>query len=601
MRGNQTGPAGATGAVGPQGPSGAQGPTGPAGATGAQGVTGSAGPTGAPGLDGATGPTGAQGVAGPGGPAGAQGVAGTGGPSGPQGPTGRDGAGGVVTITTSGNGAMCPTSKVALGGGGATTATGSALSTSGPVLDADGHATGWTVQQTSGTSDGLTAYVICSEGAALPAPVQALAPNNLAVAIGDFDSGGQQDDARLTFTAPTGNTINSYSVQRSFLGSSTTASSTNCTLGAAAPSGSDAAGTPAGGTFTTAGTVTVIAGAAATFTDPNLATGGYCYRIRAQQPISGAPSFSNYAAANVGPLVPSLTVAQDFATDAANVASAAVPGTGQHTFAFHATALAGTLSFAVIPAANAFRNPDGSYAFCDTNQDRAADGVGGGSTFFVAVNGSAITQAPLIRNVAIPADGNISVVIDSATRNQRVRVIGWQDLGGNGQIDLAAAGDVNCDAFTLYDSADGLIAVSGRKFYTGPEGTLGTQFGGACAPIFRHSRLLQMFTAGTTSATSNRFNYDLGDLFRIAGALVTFDQFRNSVTASSSGAGDTIAVNYSPGGVSEFNICFNAGSSAPSDLSAATGNFDAGTTANDVRLTFTAPFTNMITQYELQR
>ncbi|HEV8470959.1 MAG TPA: hypothetical protein VGR46_15275 [Candidatus Limnocylindria bacterium] len=507
-----------------------------------------------------------------------------------------------MTISTSGNVAMCPTGKIALGGGGATTATGSALSTSAPVLDADGHATGWTVQQTSGTSDGLTAYVICSEGAALTPPVQALAPNNLAATIGDFDAGGQQNDARLMFTAPTGNTINSYSVQRSFLGSSTPASATNCTLGAAAPSGSDGSGSPAGGTFTTAGTVTATAGAAATFTDANLATGGYCYRIRAQHPTSGAPSFSNYAAANVGPATPSLTVVQDFATDAANTASAAVPGTGQHTFAFHATALTGTLSFAVIASANTNRNADGTYGFCDTNGDRTADGIGFGSSFVVAVNGSAITPAPVIRNVAIPADGNINVVIDSATRNQRVRAIGWQDLNGNGQIDLAATGDINCDAFTPYDSAaDGLIAVSGRKFFTGPEATLGSQFGGACAPIFRHSRLLEMFTAGTTSATSNRFNYDAGDLFRISGALVTFDQFRNSVTASISGAGDTIAINYSPGGVSEFNICFNAGSSAPTDLSAAVGNFDAGTTAEDVRLTFTAPATNVITQYELQR
>src|SRR2546425_1837816 len=73
IRWNQTGPAGATGAVGPQGPSGAQGPTGPAGATGAQGVAGAARPPRAPGPAGAARPPRAPGGAGPGRPAGAPG------------------------------------------------------------------------------------------------------------------------------------------------------------------------------------------------------------------------------------------------------------------------------------------------------------------------------------------------------------------------------------------------------------------------------------------------------------------------------------------------------------------------------------------------
>jgi hypothetical protein len=513
----------------------------------------------------------------------------------------------VVTITTAGNAAMCPTGKFALGGGGATTATGSALSTSAPVLDTDGRATGWTVQQTSGTSDGLTAYVICADaGGTTPPSVQALAPNNLAAIVGDFDAGGQQNDARLSFTAPSGNTIDSYSVQRSFLGSAITASSTNCTLGAAAPSGNDGSGSPAGGTFTTAGTVTASAGASATFTDGNLATGGYCYRVRTQHPTSGAPSFSNYAPANIAAAGPLLIALQGFANanDAANQVSAAVPGTGQHTFTFRASALTGTLSFAITPSGNGTQNADGTYGFCDFDGNRKADGPGGGSTFFTAVNGAAILQAPVIRHIAIPADGNLNVTIDTATRNQRVRVIAWQDLNDDGQVDLAAPGDPNCDAFTPYDpTVDGRIAVSGRKFYTGPEATLGTQFGGICTDgrVFRHSASLQMFTAGATSATSLRFNYDSGDLFRIGGALVSFDQFKASLTANSTGAADALLINYSPGGTSEFNICLNAGASAPNDLSAAVGNFDGGAAGNDVRLRFTAPFTNMISQYDVER
>jgi len=596
-----TGATGVTGAPGTNGAAGAAGPAGPTGVTGATGATGATGmglpgTPGAPGATGATGPTGAgtPGAAGPIGPAGTTGATG---PIGPTGAPGRDGSvGGFVTITTAGNVAMCPTGTVALGGGGAGS---SALTTSAPVLDSNGGAVGWTVQQTSGTAQGLTAYVICANAGATPPQAQALAPADLAVTVGSFDVCCQLNDGRLTFTAPAGNTINSYIIQRSFLGSTTSASSTNCTLGAIAPSSSDSSGSPAGGSFTTIGTATALAGTAATFTDLNLATGGYCYRVRTQNPVSSALSFSNYAAANV--TQPALMVAPDFPVDIATTASPAVPGTGQVPVSFHFSGLSGNFSFTLIPSGNVFRNADGTYGFCDTNQDRKAD-TGVGSSFIIGVTGMILPPTNLVRNVIIPADGNIDVTVDSAVRNQRIRVVGWRDANNDGQIDLASIGDVNCNAYTPYDSGiDGGIAVSGRVFFFGPEGSLGTQFGGGCAPIFRHSAQLQTFSAGTTIPTSLRFIYDSDDVYRVNGALVSLVQFKSSITASSFGAGDTVAINYSPGGVSEFNICFNAGGVAPTDVSAAVGNFDLGVIGDDVRISFTAPLTNSADQYAIQR
>jgi len=83
------GPAGPTGATGPQGVAGPQGATGPQGVTGPQGATG---PQGVTGLQGAQGDTGPIGPIGPTGATGSTGPAGAGGATGPTGPTGATGA-----------------------------------------------------------------------------------------------------------------------------------------------------------------------------------------------------------------------------------------------------------------------------------------------------------------------------------------------------------------------------------------------------------------------------------------------------------------------------------------------------------------------------
>lgn len=133
-----SGPAGPQGLAGLQGLQGAQGPTGTTGPQGATGQMGSIGPVGPQGAAGSTGPqgttgltgaTGPQGATGPVGQQGLVGPAGATGPQGPQGATGAQGPSGVLgleTVTrtfpllagaTIGAYAICPSGKLAIGGG----------------------------------------------------------------------------------------------------------------------------------------------------------------------------------------------------------------------------------------------------------------------------------------------------------------------------------------------------------------------------------------------------------------------------------------------------------------------------------------------------
>jgi hypothetical protein len=308
----------------------------------------------------------------------------------------------------------------------------------------------------------------------------------------------------------------------------------------------------------------------------------------------------------VGVQTVSLNVNPDFSRDEDNEVSTAVPGNGQHTYTF-STTLSGTLTFAILPASDVIQLA-GGYGFCDRNQDRKADDVGGGNVFFTAVSGFSVPASSILINQTIPPSGQMTVTIDSATRNQAVRVVAWPDRNQNGGIDLVAAGDTTCTTYQASDTAnDGVLAVSGRKFYFGPQGAFGAQFasGGTaqCEPVFLHDATNQIFGAGPTSASSLRYRYDANDIFELSGTRISSAVFRNELAAAADGTGSTIAINYNPdpGGVSEFNICRSAGSTAPSNLSAATGNFDAGSTADDVRLTFTAPSANSVASYQIQR
>jgi len=313
-----------------------------------------------------------------------------------------------------------------------------------------------------------------------------------------------------------------------------------------------------------------------------------------------------------------LSITEPFASNVDNTISTTVPGNGQHTFTVNTT-LTGTLSFIIVASGNAAINSDGSFGFCDADQNTKADTTAGGSnqTFFTGVSGRSIPPSNTIINEPIPSGGQMTVQVDSAAKNERIRVVAWQDLNGNGQIDLTAAGDIDCNVTPSENATtDGAITVSARKWYFPAEASFGSFFGGAVCttpdttsgPVYRHDSANQVFSAGPQPANSGgtdsqRFDYDSNDIFRVSGVQITLAQFKSSLTGSYSGSGDRVGINYSPdpAGISEFNVCTNRGAGAPSDLAAAIGNFDNGTSAEDVRLSWTAPSINTITTYNVQR
>src|SRR5205085_2668663 len=80
-------------------------------------------------------------------------------------------------------------------------------------------------------------------------------------------------------------------------------------------------------------------------------------------------------------------------------------------------------------------------------------------------------------------------------------------------------------------------------------------------------------------------------IYRLSGTQITLTAFRSELAAAADGTASTVSINYNPdpAGITEFNICRAGGSAAPTNVVAVPGNFDAGATADDVRLTCTAP------------
>jgi hypothetical protein len=308
-----------------------------------------------------------------------------------------------------------------------------------------------------------------------------------------------------------------------------------------------------------------------------------------------------------------LSITPDFPANEDNEVSTTVPGNGQHTYTINTT-LTGTLTLATITSANVTRNSDGTFGFCDTNQDKKADGIGSSTAVITAINGASISNSNVVINQPIPSNGTMTVTVDSSQRNTRARLVAWQDKNNNAQVDLTAAGDVNCDNFTPYDTTtDGAMAVSGRKFWFGPQAQFGAQGGTACPSgtsglfVFRSDSANQAFSAGTTIDTSLRYNYDSNDIFQILGTQVSLATFKSELTASNSDSthADVASISYdpNPAGISTFNICINRGADAPTNLAAAVGNFDNDSTGrtDDVRLTFTSPATNTVLSFNIQR
>ena len=103
-------------------------------------------------------------------------------------------------------------------------------------------------------------------------PPGAAAPTSLQSFVGNYNSGTSNDDVRLTFVAPAGNTIDTYEVQRA---------SGACPI------------TPASSAFATIIPVTLPAGAFGDVKDLDRPAGSYCYQVRTTEPSTGAHAYSN--------------------------------------------------------------------------------------------------------------------------------------------------------------------------------------------------------------------------------------------------------------------------------------------------------------------
>jgi hypothetical protein len=100
------------------------------------------------------------------------------------------------------------------------------------------------------------------------------------------------------------------------------------------------------------------------------------------------------------------------------------------------------------------------------------------------------------------------------------------------------------------------------------------------------------FTDGATT-----FRYDVNDVFQYDGVSIRYDQFEQALSS-----GDILDVRYEPtmGAVSTFNFAHDIGYGPPT-LTWRIGNYDAGTTKNDVRVSLDFPPSNVREDYAPER
>jgi len=102
------------------------------------------------------------------------------------------------------------------------------------------------------------------------------------------------------------------------------------------------------------------------------------------------------------------------------------------------------------------------------------------------------------------------------------------------------------------------------------------------------------------TTSSLRYAWDTNDVFQYQGVGISLDQFESAITL-----GQGLSINYAPdaSGVSTFNLGAEIATTPTSLLATTTvGNYDGGTTLNDIRATFTVPATASAgTTFVLQR
>jgi hypothetical protein len=204
-----------------------------------------------------------------------------------------------------------------------------------------------------------------------------------------------------------------------------------------------------------------------------------------------------------------------------------------------------------------------------------------------------------VDNQALPASGDFTVdiqLVGPINLNQGAPAVFlgvMRDANGDNRLSVAAdktpTEPVAIGGFTAWTS----LVPANVTGLTRP-----VIFGGFPFTLF-NLLTVDVNTSDAAFPQNPRFPYDGNDIFKINNVIVTMDQFNKALNPF-----DTILINFNndPAGVSEFNITNDIGQAAPADLAIQVLNLDAGSTANDVRGTFTTAVSNQSgVVYHVQR
>lgn len=162
------------------------------------------------------------------------------------------------------------------------------------------------------------------------------------------------------------------------------------------------------------------------------------------------------------------------------------------------SAACNAIDVALIPFTNLTDNGDGSFTFQDVDgQANRADGLGATQARIEQVNGvnnSTTDGDDYVNNVAVPANRQVTVTVNSQTANQAVAVVAFCDDDNNNQLNL----DVD-------DMATEAVGIGGAQLIV-PEEADDLQAG--VANVVLDLDILDFFTDG-----ANLFNYDSNDEF----------------------------------------------------------------------------------------
>jgi hypothetical protein len=229
----------------------------------------------------------------------------------------------------------------------------------------------------------------------------------------------------------------------------------------------------------------------------------------------------------------------------------------------------------LFPAANLAGAP--TYTFTENGVTNTAD-EGAVAADITVVNGAAVA-APDDDAVTQPVSGTITFTVDGDAAETIIPVI-YRDVDVDGNLDL------NADNTPI---AAEVFGVGGSIRFLPAEAALGA----SAITVTSVTPERDAFVSGGVT-----YFLDSNDTFRYQGVGITMAQFDSILSV-----GDIGTANYNPdpAGVSVFDITTDV-VTAPAAPVATVSNGDAGTTINDVRVTYTRPATNSPgVTYKLQR